>query len=170
MLIDWDYIQQQYQFIVNELQGSEPPERWQVQPHALQATNHKTKYGMADIHGVVFINQAFVGTTANNLLNVTIRHELAHLCVGLQQGHNSIFKAKAKQFKAHFGKHLKQEYRQVLEAIGYKYRLYASLDNGEELLIRRVHRKHAKYNRYKAGRFRYLTIKGIKVTGFRYQE
>lgn len=168
MLIDWNYIQQQYQSILDELQAVEPKNNWWVQPQALHVTKHKTKYGMADRDGVVYINQAFVGTSANNLLNATIRHELAHLCVGLQQGHNSIFKAKALEFKAQFGQHLKLESAQVHDSIGYKYQLFATLENGGEILFRRVHRKHVKYSRYKAGRFRYLTIKGIKVLSFRY--
>jgi len=168
MLIDWNYIQQQYHAILDELQVVEPIINWRVQPQALYPTRHKTKYGMADRDGVVYINQAFVGTSANNLLNATIRHELAHLCVGLQQGHNSIFKAKALQFKANFGKHLRLESAQVHDSIGYKYQLYATLADGDEILFRRVHRKHVKYSGYKAGRFRYLTIKGIKVLSFRY--
>ena len=169
MLIDWNYIQQQYQAILAELQAVEPIKNWRVQPQALHATKHKTKYGMADRDGVVYINQAFVGTSANKLLNATIRHELAHLCVGLQQGHNSTFKAKALQFKANFGKHLKLESSQIHDSIGYKYQLYATLADGDEIPFRRVHRKHAKYSSYRAGRFRYLTIKGMKVMSFRYE-
>ena len=169
MLIDWNYIQQQYLFILDELLVVEPKKNWQVQPQSLQVTKHKTKYGMADRDGVIYINQAFIGTTATNLLDATIRHELAHLCVGLQQGHGAVFKAKAQQFNAHFGKHLKLESAQVHDSIGYKYLLYATFENGEEILFRRVHRKHAKYSRYKAGRFRYLTIKGMKVVSFRYE-
>ncbi len=170
MLIDWNYIQQQYQCILDELTVLEPLGNWQLKPQQLQPTRHKTKYGMADNKGVVYINQAFVGTTAVNLLDATIRHELAHLCVGLQQGHNAIFKTKAKHFKAHFGKRIQAESVQLHDAIGYKYSLYASLANGEEILFRRVHRKHAKYTQYKAGRYRYLSIKGNKVLSFRYSD
>ncbi len=169
MLIDWNYIQQEYQLILDELILSDPLKNWQVPPQALQATNHKTKYGMADRDGVVYINQAFIGTASTELLNVTIRHEFAHLCVGLQHGHDVIFKAKAREFKADFGKHLKLESEQVHESIGYKYLLFAKLENGDEILFRKVHRKNAKYLRYKAGRFRYLTIKGVKVMSFRYE-
>ena len=168
MIIDWNYIQQQYQSILEELVVIDPIDDWQIKPQEIRATQHKTKYGMADIAGVVYINEAFVGTSAKNLLRVTIRHEFAHLCVGLQEGHNLIFKAKANQFKAHFGQHLKSESRQVHEAIGYKYLLYAMLVNGDEILFRKVHRKHSKYLNYKASRFRYLTIKGVKVINFRY--
>lgn len=169
MLINWNFIQQLYLSIIDELQENEPLENWRIQPNSLKVTQHKTKYGMADMHGVVYINQAFVGTSATNLLSATIRHELAHLCVGLQQGHNSKFKAKAKQFKANFGRYLKTESAQVHDSIGYKYQLFATLENGDEILFRRVHRKHAKYSQYKAGRFRYLTIKGLKVLSFRYE-
>ncbi len=175
MSIDWPYIECRYEQLLSELSTTVPLDQWQLTPQGVKATTHKTKYGMADIEGWVYINQAFVGTTATRLLDATIRHELAHLCVGLQCGHNYKFKAKAKQFKADFGRNLKTESAQVHAAIGYKYKLYATIEQNqdnpcEEILFRRVHRKHHKYVNYKPGRFRYLSIKGRKVLSFRYAE
>ncbi|MGJ8664591.1 MAG: hypothetical protein ACSHWU_13120, partial [Marinicella sp.] len=168
MMIDWPYIERTYDQILQEVSALHAFNDWSVKPQKLAVTKHKTKYGMADIDGVVYINQAFIGTTAVRLLTATIRHELAHLCVGLQCGHNYKFKAKAKQFKAVFGRDLKTESAQVHAAIGYKYKLYATIEQNqdnpsEEILFRRVHRKHHKYVNYKPGRFRYLSIKGRKV-------
>lgn len=162
-------IQKRYQDILSELYQLIPPDKWQVRPQQLQLTSHKTKYGMADINGVVFINQAFIGSTANELLDATIRHELAHLCVGIQHGHNARFKACAQHFKAHFGSHLQTEINTINDAIGYKYKLYAILESQQEILFKRVHRKHAKYLNYKPGWFSYLSIKGQKVLRFRYE-
>jgi len=173
MRIDWPYIEQDFVKILNDLIKSDPLDQWSIQPRKLAVTQHKTKYGMADLNGVVYINQAFVGTSAVELLAATIRHELAHLCVGLQHGHDQYFKAKAHQFKANFGRHLNAESEQFRANMGYKYRLYARIENPdckspEEILFKRVHRKHSKYLNYKPRRFRYLTIKGRKVIGFRY--
>ncbi len=170
MPIDWDNISHTYADILSELMQLTPVAQWRIKPQKLQLTTHKTKYGMADIQGVVYINQAFIGSTAYQLLAATIRHELAHLCIGLEHGHDRFFKIKAKEFKADFGRHLQAEIDQVHAAIGYKYLLYATMEDQQELLFRRVHRKHAKYLNYKPSRFRYLTIKGNKVMAFRYQE
>ena len=174
-MIDWPLVEFTYDQILLEVSAMCAPEHWTVKPQKLTTTKHKTKYGMADVDGVVYINQAFIGTTAIGLLDATIRHELAHLCVGLHNGHNHLFKTKAKEFKAIFGRHLKAESEQVHAAIGYKYRLYATLEGShknvsEEILFRRVHRKHDKYVSYKPGRFRYLSIQGQKVLAFRYSE
>ncbi|TDR22434.1 hypothetical protein [Marinicella litoralis] len=175
MLIDWPYIERAFAEITANVDLLCPLDQWSIQPLKLSATQHKTKYGMADVNGVIYINQAFVGTSAVALLDATIRHELAHLCVGLQHGHDSCFKAIAKKFGANFGRHLKQETAQVHVVIGHKYLLFATIENKAlntttEILFRRVHRKHAKYLDYKPGRFRYLTIKGQKVLNFRYVE
>ena len=169
MTIDWTFIQQRHDEILVELNLIQDITVWQIKPKNLVQTTHKTKYGMADVNGVIHINHAFVGTEAFQLLDATIRHEFAHLCVGLFHGHDATFKAKARQFKAHFGRHLKAESAQVHAAIGYKYRLYATLANGETLLFRWVHRTHAKYMKYKPSMFKYLTIKGQKVISFSYQ-
>lgn len=168
-MITWQDIQFNYQRTLRELQSLVPAEKWQTQPQLIQLTQHKTKYGMADIKGVVHINEAFIGSQADELLDVTIRHELAHLCVGIQQGHNAQFKSCARLFKAHFGQHLQQQTQAINQAIGFKYKLYATLDNQQEILFKTVHRKHAKYLNYKPRLFSYLTIKGQKVLSFRYE-
>ncbi len=168
-MINWRYIEDRFQLVLTELALQMPVAQWCHEPQGIKVTHHKTKYGMADIDGWVYVNQAFVGTEAMQLLDATIRHELAHLCAGLQHGHGPHFKAMAHEFKADFGEHLKSESAQVHAAIGYKYLLFATLDNHQEIMFRRVHRKHRKYLNYQAGRFRYLTINGQKVLSFRYQ-
>ncbi len=168
-MINWPYIQQRYQYLLQEMYELVPAKKWQITPQSVQLTSHKTKYGMADVHGVVFINQAFIGSNTIHLLEATLRHELAHLCVGVHHGHDAQFKSCARLFKANFGEHLIEETRVINEAIGYKYKLYATLDNNDEILFRRVHRKHAKYLKYKPRLFSYLTIKGQKVLSFRYE-
>ncbi len=158
-----------YQVILAETQALVAPEQWRIEPRGLQYTRHKTKYGMADIHGVVYINQKFIGSRAKQLLIATIRHELAHLCVGLEQGHGIEFKRCASLFKADMKKELAAEKAEIHAAIGHKYLLYAILENQGELLFRKAHRKHPKYSRYKPKRFSYLTINGHKVLAFRYE-
>jgi len=173
-MIDWDFIQAKYREILTELKLLNGDSHWHIAAKKITITSHKTKYGMADINGTVHINQAFIGSTAYQLLEATIRHELAHLAVGIQHGHDKFFRAKAQLFKAQFGRHLKPDIQQIHTAIGYKYQLYATVLDGDnknpiEILFRRVHRKHSKYLNYKPSRFHYLTIQGKKVLRFRYQ-
>lgn len=168
-MIDWQFIESSYLNVFEELMILTPPEQWHIKPNLLKPTNHKTKYGMADIKGVVYINEAFIGTQAYQLLDATIRHELAHLCVGIHHGHDSVFKAKAKFFKANFGKHLATETKAFNQSIGYKYNLYATLNDEQVILFKRVHRKHSKYLNYKPRMFNYLTIGGHKVMNFYYE-
>ncbi len=169
MQIDWTFIEEKYQEILKELVDYQPVDSWQIKPLRLQATQHKTKYGMADINGVVYINSAFVNSSAETLLDATIRHELAHLCVGLEVGHGPVFKQKAKEFNSFFGRHLKSESAEINRNIGFKYNLYATLSDGQEVLLRKVHRKHRKYTQYKPSMIKYLTLKGQKIKQFTYK-
>lgn len=168
-MIDWPLIESRYQSIFDELLLTTPVDLWHIKPSELKPTNHKTKYGMADIKGVIYINEAFIGTDAYQLLNATIRHELAHLCVGIHHGHDNVFKSQAKLFKANFGKHLKKESAELNQSIGYKYKLFATLNNDQVILFRKAHRKHNKYLSYKPKLFNYLTINGHKVLNFYYE-
>lgn len=170
MMIDWRFIEQQYHSILMELYAFEPLQLWSIEPKGVLKTKHKTKYGMADLTGYIHINQAFVGTTATQLLNATIRHELAHLCVGLQHGHNGVFKAKEAQFGADFKSISRQQYQQFSNNIGHKYELYACFKDGQSVLLKKVQRRHRKYTQYKPTIFKYLTIKGRKIKSFFYRE
>ncbi|MCB1583284.1 MAG: hypothetical protein R3E90_11820 [Marinicella sp.] len=169
-VIDWTWVEQEYQRIKFELETIEPLYKWSISPKGILKTTHKTKYGMADRQGNVHINQAFINTTSYELLEATIRHEFAHLCVGLQHGHDAVFKAKAQQFEAHFRSINKSQHQQISNNIGHKYELYASFKDGEELLLKKVQRKHKKYTQYKPTVFHYLTINGKKIVAFNYRD
>lgn len=169
-MIDWLFIEQQYQAALKELVAVKPLSHWSIKPRGLLKTNHKTKYGMADLNGNIHINQAFVGTSANQLLDATIRHELAHLFVGLHHGHNAVFKAAEFEFGTDFKSIDKKQFQQLSDNIGYKYQLYASFKGGDVILLKKVQRKHRKYTHYKPTVYKYLTIKGRKVVSFYYCE
>ncbi|WP_223787861.1 hypothetical protein [Marinicella meishanensis] len=168
-MITWQTIEQTHATLLDELQQLVPLSDWQHPPQGIKPSGHKTKYGMADLAGWVHINQAFIGSNCGGLLEATIRHELAHLCVGLQCGHDHRFKAMERRFEANFGPHLHAEAQQLQQAIGHRYLLFAELADGTDVLLKRVHRRHRKYTHYRPGWFRYLTIDGQKVQRFRYQ-
>ncbi|MFC3193824.1 hypothetical protein ACFODZ_06190 [Marinicella sediminis] len=167
-MIDWNYIQQRHAACLTETTQLIALPQWVVQPQEVIPTRHKTKYGMADVHGRVHINQAFVGSSAEQLLEATIRHELAHLCVGLEQGHNARFRHMAQLFKAGFHQVSRREKIELHQLIGYKYALYACLVNQQRVCLKKVHRKHRKYTHYKPTLFRYLSFQGVKISHFEY--
>ena len=168
-MISWQDIEQTHDSLLDELLQEVPLSAWQHPPQGIKPSKHKTKYGMADLAGWVHINQAFIGTECWDLLEATIRHELAHLCVGLQCGHDARFKAMERRFNAVFGAHLQTQAKQLHNAIGHRYLLFAELVDGSEVLLKRVHRRHRKYSHYRPRMFRYLTVGGQKVQRFRYQ-
>ncbi len=147
-----------------------PLNDWAIKPRYFHWTKHKTKYGMANHRGDVYINDAFVSTTAWQLLEATLRHEFAHLYIGLAAGHNARFRKTASLFKSSFKRVPVEEVKQLRDQIRYQYNLFAILANGESVLIKKAHRKHAKYTKYKPRLFYNLSIKGCKIIRFDYIE
>ena len=101
-------------------------------------------------------------------MEATIRHELAHLCVGLAQGHNRHFKAVERLFGANFRAVPTEQVKDIHDRIGHTWELYACFVDRPRVLLKRVHRKHRKYTHYRPGLFRYLMYKGQKISGFEY--
>ena len=167
-MIDSEHINNAYQSSLKHVSDLVPVSQWVVKPVNWLLTDHKTKYGMADVHGQVHINQAFIGSEATDLLNSTIRHELAHLCVGLEQGHNRRFKTAERLFQADFKAVPAAQIKQFHERIGHTWALYACFTDRPKVLLKKVHRKHRKYTEYRPGMFRYLMYKGQKISGFEY--
>ena len=167
-MIDHDHINETYWCCLKQVSALVPVTQWVVQPDSWLLTDHKTKYGMADVHGRVHINQAFIGSVAIDLLDSTIRHELAHLCVGLEQGHNRRFKAVERLFEANFRQVPAVQIKHLHERIGHTWALYACFADRPKVLLKKVHRKHRKYTHYRPGMFRYLMYKGQKISSFQY--
>jgi predicted SprT family Zn-dependent metalloprotease len=167
-MIDSDHINHTYRHCLAEAYSLVPQNQWVVQPDSWLLTSHKTKYGMADVRGRVHINRAFVGSVATDLLEATVRHELAHLCVGLEQGHNRQFRAIERLFQANFKQVPDEQIQQLHKRIGHSWELYACLADQTKVLLKKVHRKHRKYTEYRPGMFRYLMYKGQKIDGFEY--
>jgi len=159
---------QLFESIKRELFLQFPLTEWTIKPGDFLWTKHKTKYGMARFNGDIFINRAFISSTAWQLLDATIRHELAHLYIGLAAGHNADFQATAQLFKSCFKSVPRAEIKQFQEQISYRYKLYAICENGDSILLKKTHRKHAKYTQYKARFFYKLSINGQKIKRFNY--
>ncbi len=156
-----------------------PMDDWVIEPKQLLFTKHKTKYGMAYSNGDIAINRAFIGSTSELQMIRTLCHEMAHLAVGLQHGHNKVFK----QMNALFSRDISalqamvntntdditdDKGKDVLNKIGYAYWLIAHLDNGDSIRVKPVHRRSRRYAEYRPSLFANYRIKQQKVTKFEY--
>ncbi len=166
-IIDFDVICDEYTIALDHCRDELPECEWAIRPSGLELTRHKTKFGMASSRGVVYINSGFIGTPAITKLRNTLRHELAHLAVGLAEGHNAIFKHCACMFGV--SKDVpKSEIQAFEQSVGYKWQLIAHLVDGRTVEMGRVHRRHKKYTAYTHKRWRYMVIKDTAVQRFEY--
>ncbi|MFL0804891.1 MAG: hypothetical protein K6L81_14335 [Agarilytica sp.] len=167
IVIDLNVIHEEYDIALNHCRAVLSENKWVVQPAAIELTRHKTKFGMASSKGVVYVNVGFIGTHAISKLRNTLRHELAHLAVGLAEGHNAIFKHCALAFGV--SKEVpKSEIQAFEQSVGYKWQLIAHLVDGRTVEMGRVHRRHKKYSTYTHKRWRYMVIKDTAVKRFEY--
>ncbi|WP_018984063.1 SprT-like domain-containing protein [Salinimonas chungwhensis] len=123
-----------------------------------------TKYGEASRDGTIRISSAFLNTPALAQLTNTLLHEIAHLIVGLKQGHN-------KQFR-HALERLLESERLPSEALKqsiknntpYKYRLLAYTSAGQVLDLGGAYRRTKRYLQYKGNH----SFKGIRIDRYEY--
>ncbi len=160
-------IDREYQNALKECVEALPLDRWVVIPSTMKLTSCKTKYGIACSDGTIQINSAFIGTHAINQLRNTIRHELAHLAVGISQQHNAVFRQCERLFGARCVVGA-EELVAFEKNVSHKWLLMAHLMNGRSIVLGGAHRRHKKYLHYKPNIFRKLTIEGVPVNSFEY--
>lgn len=146
-----------------------PLSNWRIQPQELGYTNAKTAYGFATFEGRILVNKVFIGTQAYQQLDNTIRHELAHLAVGLEEQHNARFRRMEREFGVVKRAAEPSELEELRNALIPKYTLFARLTNGEIKNLGGAHRRHKKYTQYRKRRFQLLTVDGVIVDDFFYQ-
>lgn len=121
-------------------------------------------YGKAYSDGTVVITEAYLGTASSEALSQTIMHELAHLIVGLEKGHNSNFKKTLSMLVADMPESSEKQLQDVKDKSPFKYRLLAFTGQGDILDCGGAHRRTAKYTNYSHGhRFR-----GSPITSYKY--
>jgi hypothetical protein len=163
------FVKSEYDRVLADVCRVIPLHRWKHQPTGLDFTTHKSKYGMATPAGQVLINRAFVGTTAVNKLDFTLRHEFAHLAIGLVEHHNRRFRRIEACFGADVTRDLTAEQSQVMGAIGNKYTLIAHLVDGREIDLGGANRRTARYINYpNEGRLN-RSFRGVKIERFEYR-
>lgn len=167
--IEWPDIESNYLSLLDELSQLVPLKNWHIRPAGIGLTKHKTKYGIAYSDGRIEVSCHFIGTTARAKLAQTLRHEFAHLAVGVHHGHNGVFRRCERLFGARPTAQTKDEEPQLHQAIGYKYRLLATLEDGREIDVGGYHRRSRNYLDYPCKKRGYCyRVKGLKVTAFRY--
>lgn len=130
-------------------------------------SDSKINLGLASTCGQVSINHRFIGTQAVRLLKNTIRHELAHLIVGVDQGHNKRFKKLAMLLDVKRPEAF-EELKEIESKISYKYTVIAHMVDGENVLIGGVHRKTAKYTRYNEQQAKNMYIDKRAISKFEF--
>ncbi len=132
----------------------------------------RRSYGQAHADGRIVVSAQFLGTAALADLEDTIRHELAHLIVGIRERHGPVWKRVAKDLGA------------VPRATGRAgdgdlharmtdapFTLVAILRSGEEREIKSVFRRSRRYREYRFGyRGQRYRFQGEDVAYFRYDD
>lgn len=168
-MISLDSIKHTYLECLSECRALVPAKRWKIQPQRIHTHAQHRNYGIATINGEILIYQGFIGTSAYTKLRETMLHELAHLCVGLQHGHNRYFKRIERLFIGDIDHDLiKQDEEELRHAIPYKLRLIAYTEDSEIHDLGGAHRKSKRWTEYVATKTRYDLYRGVKVLRYEY--
>ncbi len=166
-MITLEHIQDEYAQALLDCFAILPQRRWALMPSGVALTTHKTKYGMANHTGKVFISHGFLNTTAFTKLRNTLRHELAHLAVGLRHQHDAVFRRCERAFGAKTPVPA-DEIEQVHSNVPYKWRLLAHLFDGSVRDIGGAHRRTKKYTEYRPQAHRFMSVDGEKIRHFEF--
>ncbi|MEE4280017.1 MAG: SprT-like domain-containing protein [Halieaceae bacterium] len=138
----------------------------------LELNRARRTYGQAHRDGRIVISSVFLGTTALADLEDTVRHEIAHLVVGIAERHGPRWRRVAKRL----GATPRASGRSQAEDLGQRmddapYTLVAVLESGEECEVKPVFRRSRRYVAYRLGKggacYRF---RGSKVSRFYYRE
>ena len=125
----------------------------------------KRALGRASTRGTLEIGSCFVGlqNTKENFeqLSDTILHELAHLYVGIEEGHNSVWQRMAKHMGASPETYATVE-GELRDALRPPWLLVATLATGKTIQCKTAHKRTLKYLRNPSQ----YTIQGVQVHKF----
>ena len=145
---------------------------WAHPYSGLRFSRSKRCFGQAHIDGTLVLSRSFLGTDASEDLLDTIRHEFAHLVVGIRHKHNERWRCAA----ASLGATPHARGNATNEALNEKmseapFTLVAVLRSGEERVLKPVHRRSRNYLNYRFNPFgqRYQ-LDGEWIDHFRYDD
>lgn len=163
---------------INQMLGEEiekasliyPIQAWSHPPiSTVNLYSSKTELGLASTFGQISINKLFIGTDAVSLLRNTIAHEISHLIVGVNQGHNQRFKYAASRLNVKSNSDF-PELDVIKSKINYKYTVVAHLRGGEVVNLGGVHRKTRKYTDYNEQPRKNIKVQSVPVEWFEFIE
>ena len=122
--------------------------------------------GKANIKGEVIITSDFIGIDDFQLLIDIVRHEIAHLIAGIEEGHNAYWKSVCDiigcEPKAQGGA------SEAMLEKAFKYRLIAVLRDGGEVVVDYKNRRSKKF--LEPDERREYSINGKVISSFYYEE
>jgi hypothetical protein len=124
--------------------------RWAHPFAGLEYSRARRHYGQARSDGRLFISRQFIGTAALADLEDTVRHELAHLIVGVREGHGPRWKAVAAELGATPRAAGRSRCRHLDERLTTApLMLVAVFEDGSELEVKPAHRRSRAYLDYR---------------------
>jgi hypothetical protein len=143
-----------------------------VHPFAgLELNRARRSFGQAHRNGRLVISRVFLGTRALEDLEDTVRHEIAHLIVGIDERHGRRWRAVARRL----GAQPRASGRSRAEDLGRRmddapYTLVAVLESGAVHDLKPAYRRSRSYLDYRAGHGgREYRFRGERVSRFLYR-
>lgn len=147
-----------------------PLENWASQPISVGLHTHKVKFALA-LEGTkqILFHPAFLGTNSRKKLRYTMRHELAHFCVGCKHNHDKVFTRVCLRFQdgADYGG---EEIAAIEANIFFKWQVFGHLKGGHIMDLGGVHKKTALYSNYPhPTKGAFMSVKGVRVDSFEFR-
>lgn len=155
-----------YRRVLKEVSSILPIASWAHKPVGMKWTTRKRAFGIAIEDGTIAINRIFIGSTAREFLEITIRHECAHLAAGISQGHGRVFRRLERRFGVLDRYGCKDDLRELALKQVFKYTLIMYLENGS-CRYTDVHRKSKRFLEYGKNR-KVFSVNGVRVFRFEY--
>ncbi|UKA04856.1 hypothetical protein [Photobacterium damselae] len=140
-----------YNNTLSELSNILPVSKWKVTPRSLVVEDLGNNLGLACPNGEIKITSKYIGTTAKESLKETIAHEFSHFIVGLNHGHDKLFKRILDSTIYRLGIDLKLVEEQkflVAKNRNFKWSIFATLEDGTRLFFGFAKVKNKKYSQY----------------------
>jgi hypothetical protein len=137
----------------------------------LDLNRARRSFGQAHRDGRIVISSVFVGTGALEDLEDTVRHEIAHLIVGIDERHGPRWRRVAKRLGAVPRASGRSRARDLGERMDdAPWMLVAVLDSGAQHELKPAWRRSRSYLEYRAGRGgREYRYRGQRVSHFLYR-
>jgi hypothetical protein len=146
--------------------------QWRHPYGGLRMNRARRSYGQAHRDGTLVLSRIFLGTPAFADLEDTVRHEFAHLIVGIDHKHGPAWKQVASALGATPRATGRSRDAALAERMhGARFTLVAIMESGEARPLRRVYRRSRRLSDYRPTPLgRRYHIDGEWIVAFRYDD